>query len=531
MDILMTNSQKLCIQKLFFEVEINTPDCEQKTPYEWQEHIKGMFYSDLLFVLENTLNRISVEKGYSLCIDKLSLDLGEINEEDIRRILPERLEQILPEAINRPVSQNELHSNNLKAVSMYDKLMEVFNYFLSTGSLPWSFQLPEGKNLEQTLLASWQEEKSYENIFYLNQQVIKTIASPIAQKRLSLQFSHEFHKTLLYRLSPGTHQIILLVLEKLQRAELPQPEWQIFENILWEVSFAQVAKSKIMNETHMVGMTWHSLPVTTAKHASFERLLEYYWPGATQSADIRRMPSRIPGIGTEDLSSANPREPEPGIRQMKTPVTSQADMFEAGFSSEKKIKYSEVNPLSDEIISSSEGPGSLQIKHPEEDEGIYIENAGLVILHPFLPRFFEALGIASGDKLIQPDRALYLLHFLTTGQPVAPEYELVLPKVFCNIPLTFPVDTDIQLSNAEEDEVSALLRAVISHWEALRNTTPDGLRVNFLMRPGKLSLRDDADWLLHVESKIYDILLEHLPWGISLIKLPWMTRKIWVEWR
>jgi len=75
-----------------------------------------------------------------------------------------------------------------------------------------------------------------------------------------------------------------------------------------------------------------------------------------------------------------------------------------------------------------------------------------------------------------------------------------------------------------------LLQAVIGHWDALRNTTPDGLRGTFLTRPGKLSQRPDGDYLLQVESQSFDILLERLPWGIGVVKLPWMERMLWVEW-
>ena len=35
-------------------------------------------------------------------------------------------------------------------------------------------------------------------------------------------------------------------------------------------------------------------------------------------------------------------------------------------------------------------------------EGIYIENAGLIILHPFLPQLFAVLGIAAAAELLQP---------------------------------------------------------------------------------------------------------------------------------
>ncbi len=169
-------------------------------------------------------------------------------------------------------------------------------------------------------------------------------------------------------------------------------------------------------------------------------------------------------------------------------------------------------------------------EHPEARDGIYVDDAGLVLLHPFLPRFFTALGVSAGDKLVQPERALCLLHFLATGENKTPEYELVLAKLLCNVPLLEPVATGLDLTSSEKAEAVALLEAVIAHWQVLRNTSPDGLRSTFLLRAGKLSLREDGDWLLQVESKSFDILMDQLPWGISVIKLPWMGKMLWVEW-
>jgi hypothetical protein len=122
------------------------------------------------------------------------------------------------------------------------------------------------------------------------------------------------------------------------------------------------------------------------------------------------------------------------------------------------------------------------------------------------------------------------MHFLTTGQVIAPEYELMLPKILCNIPLETPVDSEVTSTAGEQEEAVALLEAVVGHRAALRNTTPDALRGTFLLRPGKISLRD-GDWLLQVELNSVDLLLELLPWGISPIKLPWMEKMLWVEWR
>lgn len=151
-------------------------------------------------------------------------------------------------------------------------------------------------------------------------------------------------------------------------------------------------------------------------------------------------------------------------------------------------------------------------------------------MHPFLPRFFSVLNIAAENALLQPERALGLLHFLATGQATAPEYALILPKILCNLPLVDPVATNLDLTAAETARAIVLLEAVIRHWTVLRNTWPDGLRSAFLLRPGKVSFRDDGDWLLQVEASGVDILLEQLPWGISMIKLPWMNRMVWVEW-
>ncbi|OYU84394.1 MAG: hypothetical protein CFE45_25930, partial [Burkholderiales bacterium PBB5] len=79
------------------------------------------------------------------------------------------------------------------------------------------------------------------------------------------------------------------------------------------------------------------------------------------------------------------------------------------------------------------------------------------------------------------------------------------------------------------DEVAALLAAVRQHWAALSGTGIDGLRLSFLQRRGLLR-RTDGAWQLHVQAEPFDVLLELLPWGISLVKLPWMPQPLMVAW-
>ncbi|MDQ6867409.1 MAG: contractile injection system tape measure protein [Pseudomonadota bacterium] len=191
----------------------------------------------------------------------------------------------------------------------------------------------------------------------------------------------------------------------------------------------------------------------------------------------------------------------------------------------------ETRQFTDEMtVQANDAERKEVIARVDLEDGVYIGCAGLVLLHPFLPRLFEALGIAAEDKLEQPERALRLLHFLATGQRIASEYELLLPKLLCNVPFEVVVESQIELTTAEEEEAVALLEAVIHHWDALGDTSVDGLRGTFLARPGKLSRRDNGDDLLPVETRSFDILLDRLPWGIGMIQLPWMKKILWVEW-
>ncbi len=79
------------------------------------------------------------------------------------------------------------------------------------------------------------------------------------------------------------------------------------------------------------------------------------------------------------------------------------------------------------------------------------------------------------------------------------------------------------------EESEALLQSVIRYWPPLKNTSVDGLRHSFLQREGKLEQKQNG-WLLTVEQKTIDILLDKLPWGFSTVTLPWMKEMISVDW-
>ncbi|HEX5168486.1 MAG TPA: contractile injection system tape measure protein, partial [Cyclobacteriaceae bacterium] len=162
----------------------------------------------------------------------------------------------------------------------------------------------------------------------------------------------------------------------------------------------------------------------------------------------------------------------------------------------------------------------------------YVTNAGLTILHPFLSGLFYNVGYTEKDEWINDDaryRALALTQYLVTGKEECPEFNLMLNKIFTGYPLEETFPAQVILSDFEKDEAVDLLKSVIHHWTALKNTSVDGLRSTFLLRDAKLSTNENG-WLLQVGQKTVDVLMNKLPWGISIIKTPWMDKKMHVEW-
>ena len=118
---------------------------------------------------------------------------------------------------------------------------------------------------------------------------------------------------------------------------------------------------------------------------------------------------------------------------------------------------------------------------------------------------------------------------MTDGQESVLEVDLSVNKILCGCPLNQPLERFVPLDEKTKGEADQLLEAAVGHWKALKTSNPEALQVNFLQREGKLTFRDSG-WKLVVERKTHDILLGQLPWGISMIKHPWMPDLLSVDW-
>ena len=169
----------------------------------------------------------------------------------------------------------------------------------------------------------------------------------------------------------------------------------------------------------------------------------------------------------------------------------------------------------------------------ERLDEVYVDDAGLVILWPFLQRFFTRAGLLDDDRRFVDEaavlQAVALIERLATDEPEPLEFQLALPKLLCGRPLESDFRLERPLTPEQLAEGEHLLTAVIDRARALGDASIPSFRVNFLKRRGALTTRDGA-WLLQVERQAHDLLLDRFPWSWGWVKLPWMPDPLRVEW-
>lgn len=167
------------------------------------------------------------------------------------------------------------------------------------------------------------------------------------------------------------------------------------------------------------------------------------------------------------------------------------------------------------------------------DETLYVANAGLVLLGPYIPILFARLGLVEDRAFVDAaaaERGVHLLQLAADGGRPALEHQLVLNKILCGFDLGEPVARDVSPTREEMETVEGMLATIIQRWSILGGTSIRGLRETFLRRDGALDREEEA-WRLRVDPRPFDMLIDQIPWGFRTLKLPWMKGVLHVDWR
>lgn len=166
---------------------------------------------------------------------------------------------------------------------------------------------------------------------------------------------------------------------------------------------------------------------------------------------------------------------------------------------------------------------------------VLVSNAGLCLLSPWFPRLFSMLDYLDEEKRNFKDtfskiRAMFLLQYLAS--PEEKDYcesELAFNRLLVALPAQVPLPKRIELTNEEKRTADSMLEGVKGNWVKMNGTSIGGFRQSFIMRNGRLEQQDEK-WLLTVENRTVDILLDTVPWAFRQIRFPWLKKYIQIAW-
>lgn len=177
-----------------------------------------------------------------------------------------------------------------------------------------------------------------------------------------------------------------------------------------------------------------------------------------------------------------------------------------------------------------------EMEEAMQPEYISVTNAGLCLLTPWVIRLFGMLDLLTEDKKDLKDmdariRAIFILQRLVTAeQREYKESDLAFNRLLVACPFNVPLPKNFELTDKEIETVESMLAGVKANWPKMVNTSVGGFQRSFIEREGQLEQRENK-WVLTVEDKAYDILLDSLPWSYKMIRFPWLKKPISVSWR
>lgn len=489
----MKKENKHIIQK--FQLDLNTDQANAQKQLLDSAH--ELINQKIIPITERLLNEWADENTH-IQLDQLVIDLGNIPLDEFTHSLPDEYEKKIKETLRQLFIQESLkHREEFNRKTRKQALLDQLIYYLEEGEFPWQGTLTSVDDLVLELLKTKKGKlQKLKSALSKNQQVNRLVGS-LHVDTLDL---------LLAELAfPDAATQALLLIGKLARfnhvnkmnIHRKQIEFAVFRKAFLAVGYERIIFS---------GKTISQIFYELLSVLSLERdeLLNYQ-KQFSRFAQEEEFLSKFLDI-PDELKKQSP---------IKSTTPKQ----------KKNIENEVVNEL---------GVLEEQTRQNEYQKNISnLSNAGLILVYPYLRTLFDRFNWLN-EKGFEDDncrtKALLITDYLVYGErEVVPEHELVLNKILCGMHPKDSLSPLIMLSDSEKHEADNLIESAIQHWTILKDTSKEGYRVSFLQRDGILMFRDES-WFMRVERKGFDMLLEHLPYTISIIRLPWMKHKLFVEW-
>lgn len=347
----------------------------------------------------------------------------------------------------------------------------------------------------------WQTFTSVQmEAYFFSRMYGSTDALPVMETLTDGSLPEETRNRLFRRLlRHRPEKLLAFIRESVLRNTLPLDKWLEWTDT---VDWLYLAASLSLSKTELLRQIIDSLslPEEERKKALATYIIygdKEEWPYATPQETIRDFIGMLPSLQETDNGKK-----EETVRRVEAELA----------------------------LSETESPAEEELP-----EALTVGNAGLCLLAPWFVRLFAMLGWLDGERkkfrnTASKVRAVFLLQYTACGEEREwREAELVFNRLLTALPGNVPLPGHLPLTEEERQTADSMVAGVKANWPQMGGTSVEGFRGSFLLREGTLE-QEEKRWLLTVEEKAYDILLETVPWGFRQIRLPWLKKYVQVRW-
>ena len=395
------------------------------------------------------------------------------------------------------------------AASTFEIKENILVYYLSEGVLPW-WAADQDPDLEKILTSLILEhpEKVKEALIKLPEQ---------AFKRIAIEFSKELHEKLGALIGEDlfTSQMAISLEESSNQGR------QLIR-----------IRGELLNHIHSIRDSIYSMAQLSARDTTIKKLICGLRPreliNLYESLKFSTVFKQEFKTLAQVISTG-----EGGLRQQKIALKKQVQAVKKTpdhIDNNEKARVSMIGAYKELKKEEKECLQALYIQQSTPSEiplqGLLIENAGLVILAPYLPKLFAGLSLTTPEGQFISKKAAYkavmILHKLSGGRSGKTVNNFPLNKLLAGLRFDESIPVTTRLSPKEILEIKDLLNSVLTNWGALKSSSVRALQLNFFRRKGKLCENTDHHSLI-VERKDFDLLIESMPWSFKLIRYPWFN--------
>jgi len=540
-------------------LELHAPD--EDSARRVQSELSRIQRQQLESIIEQCCSELSAPDRVHR-IDLLEIDLGTVDFGRLESELPKKLKSVMRKALARQIEQQDTEARRRDRAPAVTSQLELLAFFAATGTLPWWADYANPRLIPDTLGSLL--DHAPDRLADLLRTIVRERSQGL---RLVLHSDDATMFGLLRAVmaaSPSSASSLRQQTEAILTtwSHLPGANIAPIRNLFWlslvrqaaadaasapSESFWQQVFGEIQMQSHdayvslVIGMQRAARSSRDKASAQLAPLLCVLFADRRSRAFVK-LPAEVQVELAQFLGERATKATEPPTGEQAYAPTDRSGTIESSGGTDK-LESSDVSETRDSL---SEAPrpdtanrAHLHLRQAElldldfgDADTVYIENSGLVLLWPFLPRFLERLHLVEDGKFKDSPaqhRAVGLLQHLVTEDPSPPEYQTTLNKVLCGLDPAALLEFGPPVTEIETEECATLLSSVIAQAPILHDMSIAGFRGSFLLRKGLLSARDGV-WLLRVERETYDVVLDRFPWSVNWVRFPWMEVPLGVEW-